>query len=175
MMRYHGWFNLTSMKHYLWSSDALTTWNHWDSTQYLDIARNGYHYRSGFYMAANGAQQPAAWFPGYGLLIRALTAPMVAILGSHDVDRLEFRGRGAGDFLRQGEVRVLFRLAKILGAKQFRQADHLRPSLGRVTNARDRLRHVCRRIGPALHLDQGNLRHSDKRLGTISRNRRAQS
>jgi hypothetical protein len=29
---------------------------------YLDIARNGYHYRSGFYIAADGAQQPAACY-----------------------------------------------------------------------------------------------------------------
>ena len=72
-------------------------------------------------------------------------------------DRFKFRGRGAGNFLGQGKVRVVFRLAKILRAKQLRQADDLRALLRRVANARDRLRHVCSRIGPALHLDQGDL------------------
>lgn len=44
----------------------------WDSGQYLDIAENGYHYSSGVYMLADGAQQPAAWFPGFALVIRAV-------------------------------------------------------------------------------------------------------
>lgn len=64
------------------NSQNIRGWIKWDANQYLDIAANGYHYRSGVYVLADGTQQPAAWFPGYGLLVRIVATPFRWMVGA---------------------------------------------------------------------------------------------
>ena len=66
-------------------------------------------------------------------------------------------GRRSRNLFGQREVRVVFRLAKILRAKQLRQTNDLRALLRGVANARDRLREICLRLGAALHLHECDL------------------
>ena len=98
---------------------------------------------------------------GRGVVINAGGALLEKRGDDHDAgfprDFLQLSRRRPGNLLGQREVGVVFRLAKILRAKQFRQANDLRACLRRLANARDRLRHVCSRVGPALHLHQGDL------------------
>ena len=72
-------------------------------------------------------------------------------------DRLQLAVVRPGNLLGQREIGVIFGLAKILRAKQLRQANDLRALLRRLADARDRLRHIRSRVGPALHLDQRDL------------------
>ena len=98
---------------------------------------------------------------GGGVVINAGRAFLEKRRDDHDAgfprDFLQLSRRRPGNFFGQREVGVVFRLAKILRAKQLRQANDLRALLRRVANARDRLRHICSRVRPALHLDQGDL------------------
>ena len=55
----------------------------WDAQQYLHIAVSGYGYRPGHFVNADGSQEPAAWFPGYGLAIRYVGRGFAALFGTN--------------------------------------------------------------------------------------------
>ena len=62
--------------------------------------------------------------------------------------------RFSGNFFGEGEVPVLFRLTKILGAKELRQANDLRALFGGVADERDRPVKILFRLGLASHLHE---------------------
>ena len=81
-----GWFDGTTMRAFASGSTRFMGWLKWDSFEYLAIARTGYGYTPGLYVRPDGHQEPAAWFPGYGLLIRAISRPVGALIGARPSD-----------------------------------------------------------------------------------------
>jgi hypothetical protein len=61
-------------------------------------------------------------------------------------------GAGPRNGLSKVEQVCVFPLAKILGAKQFRQANHARAMAGRLTNLLERTLEILFRIRSARHL-----------------------
>jgi hypothetical protein len=62
------------------------------------------------------------------------------------------------NFLGQSKVGMIFRLAEILRAEEFRQTNNLRALLACFAHAGNRLGEIRLRLGPALHLDQRDAR-----------------
>jgi len=60
---------------------------------------------------------------------------------------------------------MIFRLAKILGTKKFREANNLGAVFRGVANEIDRPRKIFCRLRPALHLHERNPGHSERTRG----------
>jgi hypothetical protein len=54
------------------SPTANGLWVHWDTDEYVKIARFGYTYQPGRYLLPDNTGDPIAWMPGYPIAIRAL-------------------------------------------------------------------------------------------------------
>lgn len=65
------WFGWATIGRNLREHVFIGHWMKWDAGQYLRIAEHGYQYTPGEYFLAHGDQSPVAWFPGWGLAIRA--------------------------------------------------------------------------------------------------------
>ncbi len=131
------------------------------------------------HLAVDALHRPVGVDDHRGVVIDAGGAPLEQRADDDDLvlggDLGQRRRRRARDRLGEIEVRVILRLAEVLGRVQLGQADHLRAARCRLANLRERALAVLRRIVGAAHLDETEREGLIRRHGSAYYSRRGQN